>query len=175
MISRLLIGDIHVYITRFTDEEMALNQRDAERHAVNRLLKYALGYENYSHRADGSPYIEGLGREISISHCRGIAAVAVGSSERIGLDIERMRPTLYRVRRKYLSAEEMDRYSDGEDLLTAWTIKEAVYKAAAGRGLDFSDDITLPDRDDISRVADGRIFHVTTVTRCGYTLSVATP
>lgn len=175
MISRLLINDIPVYITRFTDREMTMPRHDGERHAVGRLLRYALGHENYSHRADGSPYIEGLGREITVSHCKGIAAIAVGASVRIGLDIERMRPTLHRVRRKYLSAEEMNVCIEGRDLLAAWTVKEAVYKAAAIRGLDFSDDICLPDRDGVSHVAGGGIFHVTTVVRCGYTLSLAIP
>lgn len=175
MITRLLIGNIPVYVTRFTDAEMAMPQREGERHAVGRLLKHALGTEGYSHRADGSPYIEHLEREITISHCKGIAALAVGYSERIGLDIERMRPTLYRVRRKYLSVREIDVCSDGAALLAAWTVKEAVYKAAATRGIDFSDDISLPDRDGISHTADGRRFHVTTLARCGYTLSLATP
>lgn len=175
MISRLLIGNIHVYITRFTDDEMAMSQHEGERHAVGRLLKNALGATNYSHRADGSPYIEHLGREITISHCKGIAAIAVGYSERIGLDIERMRPTLYRVRRKYLSVQEMYMCNDDQALLAAWTVKEAVYKAAAARGIDFSDEISLPDRNGISHVAGGRKFHVTTLTRCGYTLSLATP
>ena len=75
MIDKFTIDTAEIYITRFTPEEEAAGQIGAQRLAVARLLLYALGRDTaVMHRDDGSPYIDGIGREVSISHCKGYAS-----------------------------------------------------------------------------------------------------
>lgn len=141
------IYGVEVYVTKFLDEEKELGQIKAQGKAVSRLISRVFGDNaRIEHRPDGSPVIIGSSREISISHCTGMAALAVGKSQRIGIDIELPRPTLRRVADKFISATEFDRWgADDTMLLKAWTIKEALYKAAGQRGVNFADDVKLPE------------------------------
>ena len=103
-----------------------------------------------SHREDGSPYVEGKDIEISVSHSRRCAALAVSSRGRVGVDIEDNRAEqLRRVAARVLSEAEMDVYGPGATgAVRAWTLKEAAYKAVAGAPADFRR-IELPlDADD---------------------------
>lgn len=141
--------DVDVYVTAFLPEEAGLGQIAGQKLAVRRLVAEALGPEAVlSHRPDGSPVVEGLGREISVSHCAGLAALAVGGRDRIGVDIERPRAALGRVVHKFLSASEMKEWTADGDLLRAWTIKEALYKAAGVAGVDFANEVVLPSKAD---------------------------
>ncbi len=147
MIERLPdIDEVEVYVTGFLEEEISMGQIKAQRLAVERLVHKVFGDgARVEHRSDGSPVIAGTEREISISHCRGIAVLAVGKSRRIGVDIELPRPTLRRVARKFISPIEYDAWiSSDARLLKAWTIKEALYKAAGQKGIDFATDVILP-------------------------------
>lgn len=119
--------------------------RQTEIITVHRLLAEMFGSDvTLCHNSDGSPYIENSNINISISHCKGMVAIATHPDLKIGLDIERWRDTLQRVKSKFLSDEEAKLYNTPQLLLTAWTIKEAVYKAAGHKGLDLSRGITLP-------------------------------
>ncbi len=145
MIDKFTIDTAEIYVTHFSPEEEATGQNCAQRLAVARLLRHALGCEaTVMHRDDGSPYIDGLVRELSISHCKGYAAIGLHYGARFGIDIERPRATLQRVARKFLSADEMQRLHTPEELLKAWTIKEALYKAAATPGISLAEGLVLP-------------------------------
>lgn len=117
-----------------------------ERRAVDMLLKAALGRSvNLSHRPSGAPYIAGSGLKISISHSRDYACLAVSSGLAPGVDVEQPRMQLQRVAARVLSQSELAIYGKSIDLLLrAWTLKEALYKAALTEGLDFRKDICLP-------------------------------
>lgn len=116
--------------------------REAERLAVAELVRYALGEDIVlGHRPDGSPAVSVPGIEISVSHCATCAAIAL-SDRHIGIDVETDRLQLARVAPRVLSPAEIDCYSD--NLVAAWTLKEALYKAALTPGLDFRRDICLP-------------------------------
>lgn len=144
MIRFLLLADTPVFVSRFNDEELAMRQIEAQRHAVKRIAATLWGPDTIiDHHPDGAPFIPGLAREISISHCRGCVALAVGGTSRLGIDIEEPRPTLTRVVSKFLSPDEITRYTSLDDLLWAWTYKEAAYKAAGTPGLSLTD-IQLP-------------------------------
>lgn len=112
------------------------HRRLAERHAVGHLLS-ALGYsiDNLTHTPDGAPCLPGC--FISISHSRAIAVVAINHSRPIGIDAEEYRPTLQRVKSKFLSEAE-SQWAGPTELLRLWTVKEAVYKRAGQRGLAFT-------------------------------------
>ncbi len=96
------------------------------------------------HYPDGSPFIENLDIHISISHCKGMVAIASNPRLKIGIDIERWRNTLLKVKPRFLSPREMEHYNTPDTLLWAWTAKEAVYKAAGCEGIDFANGISLP-------------------------------
>lgn len=96
------------------------------------------------HNPDGSPYIDNLNVNISISHCKGLVAIATHPQLHIGIDIERWRNTLLKVQSKFLSDAETQFCNSSQLLLYAWTSKEAIYKAAGWQGLDFAKGIELP-------------------------------
>ncbi len=149
MMEKILdINGVEVYVAKFLPEEIAAGQIAGQKLAVSRMLREVLGDgAGLSHRADGSPVAVGEWREISVSHCAGMAALAVGGTSRIGVDIEMPRPTLMRVARRFLSERELELWTSMADLLRAWTIKEAMYKAAGERGVDFAREVVLPDKD----------------------------
>jgi phosphopantetheinyl transferase len=90
------------------------------------------------HDADGAPSVDGYDGHISISHCNGVAVLATHQSIRIGIDIERKRTQLINIKHKYLTAAEMEEFTSIEQLLWAWTAKEAVYKSAGISGLSLT-------------------------------------
>lgn len=97
------------------------------------------------HNADGAPELEGSDEAISISHSRTHIAIALGGAAPLGIDIETPRAQLRAVAPRVLSADELRVYGTAPDgLLRAWTLKEALYKAALTPGLDFRRDICLP-------------------------------
>lgn len=130
-------GHSHIFITRLDSRG-----REAERLAVSGLVSHALGESVVpGHRPDGSPTISVPGIEISVSHCATCAVIAL-SDRHIGIDVETDRSQLVRVAPRVLSPAELKYYSN--NLVGAWTLKEALYKAALTPGLDFRRDIHLP-------------------------------
>lgn len=120
---------------------------EREHAAVGDIIARFFGADaRVGHRDSGVPYL--VGREdisLSVSHSRDYAAVAFSSERTIGVDIEQWREQLLRVAPRVLSESEMAVYGVSSDLLLrAWTMKEALYKAALTPGLDFRRDITLP-------------------------------
>lgn len=143
------------------------------RKAVGQLLKRAAGQSSrLLHDPDGAPLLADGSMHISISHSPHYCAIATDTSRRIGIDIEEPRmEQLARVKRKFLTPEELN--SD-IDLLTAWTIKEAVFKAAATPALHLTAIDTLT-HEGFALLPDGRKFTVQTVVTDEYTLSTAIP
>lgn len=120
---------------------------EREHAAVGDIIARFFGADaRVGHRDSGAPYL--VGREdisLSVSHSRDYAAVAFSSERTVGVDIEQWREQLLRVAPRVLSESEMAVYGVSSDLLLrAWTMQEALYKAALTPGLDFRRDITLP-------------------------------
>lgn len=85
--------------------------------------------------AHGKPYLKDYPRiHYNISHCRGLAAVAVGDSP-VGIDVERVRPYRETLPEKVLSKAELRQMeAAGKDGKTElffrfWTLKESYVKA----------------------------------------------
>ncbi|MDE6528414.1 MAG: 4'-phosphopantetheinyl transferase superfamily protein, partial [Muribaculaceae bacterium] len=123
---------------------------EAERVAVEELIADAFGdgsVPHLEHLPSGAPVLEGIDMSVSVSHCPGAVCVAVGPSGcRIGIDAEsRLRGAqLQRVAAKFLAPAQREVWgTDAEALLKAWTIKEALYKAASTAGLPLHE-IPLP-------------------------------
>ena len=122
-----------------------LSRHEREKIAVDKLVKRAFGPGARKYNMpSGAPAIEGANTPFSISHCRTHAALVAGHGcAAIGADIEIFRPTLRRVVHKFLTEAERHAYCTDEALLQAWTLKEAVYKAALTPGLALAE-IHLP-------------------------------
>jgi phosphopantetheinyl transferase len=103
------------------------------------------------------PYLSNDAFHFSISHCGNFAAAIVSRFNRVGVDIEKVKPLVHTIRKKFLSEKEMEFLSMMEnrshagndhgnletgdpslDLLTlAWSAKEALYKWFGDGGIDF--------------------------------------
>lgn len=124
---KTLIGTTAIYIEPI--EPSQANERGTRRRreteAVGRIAR-AIGIA-ISHDHDGAPVTDGA--FISVSHSAGLAVVALDAARAVGIDAEDWRDALWRVRPKFLSEAEAERFADADSLLRAWTAKEAVYKA----------------------------------------------
>lgn len=114
------------------------NECEAVRCILDDLVGSAVPLD---HDSSGAPKIKGY--NISISHSRKLAVVAIDPLHRIGVDAEEWRPTLSRVKSKFLSAEELELFVTNDQLLRAWTIKEGVYKIVGTEATFFSESIVI--------------------------------
>lgn len=139
----VLIGGVDLRICRFIRGNRP--RRSAETEAVIQMLCDYFGCKvDLSHDENGAPFIAGCDKRISISHSKNYAGIAV-SQHRVGVDVEEPRAQLRRVAERVLSVTELSYYGRSDALLLeAWTLKEALYKAASIPGLDFRRDIVLP-------------------------------
>lgn len=126
-------------------DEPTVPRRRRERQAVAQLLQRMLGHEaDLTHAPDGAPLLPGY--YISISHSRDLAVVALDAVRPVGIDAEEWRPQLQRIKERFLSPQELALFATPGQLLTAWTIKEAVYKLAGAAAVEFRTAITIsPD------------------------------
>lgn len=158
---------IAVWLCEIPSEPANLTLRRRERRAVEALIREAFGRDlPLGHSADGAPVLP-VAASISISHCQGLAALAVGpEGARIGIDIETLRPQLRRVAPKFLSEAEQRVYGANlEGLVAAWTLTEAAYKAAGIAGLRLTTDIRLPLGGERELYVLGRSFSIVEVAR----------
>lgn len=124
------------------------------------LLQYlfpAFPYEMIEIADTRKPYLPNELYHFSISHCDDYAAAIVSKDKRVGVDIEVPVPKIIRIRDKFLSQEEVDRFSSNERQLTLlWSAKEAVFKWYGSGAVDFREHIhlekQLPDKEEISCV-----------------------
>lgn len=126
-------------------------RRQAEESALQKLLTQAFGEGTArTHNIIGAPVIMRNGKAVegavSVSHNKNFAAILhAPNHSSAGLDIEIYREQLQRVATRFLSARELKEYDNSNiDLLRAWTLKEAVYKAAGMPGVDLRNDINIP-------------------------------
>lgn len=117
-----------------------MSRRNAECLARDRALTL-LGIDprRLRHTPHGAPYIEGNEDMcVSVSHSRHRVAVLL-STHAAAVDIEQDRPQLQRVAHKFVAPHEHGTMS----LVRIWTAKEAIFKAARRRGVDFAGHISI--------------------------------
>jgi enterobactin synthetase component D len=111
------------------------------------LLQYlfpAFPYEMIEIADTRKPYLPNEQYHFSISHCDDYAAAIVSKDKRVGVDIEKPVPKILRIRDKFLSKEELNRFGQGERQLTLlWSAKEAVFKWYGNGAVDFREHIHL--------------------------------
>lgn len=129
------------------------------------------GYREIGHYPNGAPFLIGSPERISITHTQHFLAVATlpktpevdlahfNVRTAMGIDAEREdREQVIRVREKFLSDTELAMISK-DDIRTnilAWTIKEALYKAALTPGIDFRNALSIETLPEISEIVDFR-------------------
>ncbi|MCH5186031.1 MAG: 4'-phosphopantetheinyl transferase superfamily protein [Oscillospiraceae bacterium] len=112
------------------------------------LLKKALGYygihdpdieNNIEKNHYGKPYLKNIPLFFNISHCRGLAACAVHTSE-IGIDAENIREYKPGILKRVLTPGELAYFNECENkdeiFFRLWTLKESYIKNI-GMGLAF--------------------------------------
>lgn len=156
---------VRVYATSLPDTPTGRGpaRRVAEGAAIKRLLREAFPEgkrPRIGHYSSGAPFLSdpdtdgntpptplgGPWPSISISHCAAMVALATGpAGHNIGIDCEtgNRRRQLSQIASRFLSPTQMEAWSQWPMSLWAWTIKEALYKAAGIPGLNLAD-IPLP-------------------------------
>lgn len=117
--------------------------RRAEWLAVRCLMHEVGCREVIKYHPSGRPYLESGSFQISISHTRGYAAIALHRILPVGIDIEQRAEKVCRVKDKFLSNEEKSflpsEKKNVEALLVIWTAKEAIFKLVDREGIDFAE------------------------------------
>lgn len=78
----------------------------------------------------GQPYLEPQDAYVSVSHSFPFAGLAI-SKNRVGIDVEKIRPKIQKIQHKFLYSTENEWIMDArrtEYLTVIWAIKEALYK-----------------------------------------------
>ncbi|MEO6000338.1 MAG: 4'-phosphopantetheinyl transferase superfamily protein [Chitinophagaceae bacterium] len=117
------------------------------------------------------PFLSNEAYHFSISHCGDFAAAIVSKLNRVGVDIELIKPMIQKVKLKFLSEKEIQLLSENmrlpndvgktvnshsgyppSDLLTlSWSAKEAMFKWYGNSGVDFKNHMQLISTIDFTR------------------------
>lgn len=123
------------------------------RAAVRRELGRDVGIE---YDCAGAPQVDTPDTYISVSHARGMIAVAI-ADRRCGIDIERLDRNFERVADRYLSPRERRLSADPAWLAMAWCAKEAMYKFYGRRGVELRDGLVIESCDEAGGTIGGRM------------------
>lgn len=95
----------------------------------------------------GKPYLVGYPYSISLTHSFDYAAVMLSKTSACGIDIEKIKDTVLRIKHKFLKPEELafinKDENEREKLYACWCAKEAVYKLQGKKGVSFRRDMTI--------------------------------
>lgn len=149
-----IIIDTHILQSRIVVARFLPNPNhrahDTQHLAVKMLINHVFPDTRgeYMHRQSGAPYIRGNENvNLSITHTRGIAAIAVNDCMPVGIDVEQVSNRVVRVLPRVAHQSEIRTLNVNENLpeayTTAWTAKEAIYKAIQGDGIDFANHIII--------------------------------
>lgn len=96
--------------------------------------------------AHDKPRMPGDSVYFSISHSYPYVAAIIDERKNAGIDIQVWKPSIDKIKHKYLSDEEQQilGHEDQHHLL-AWCAKEATYKQAGLRGIDFKAHMEIAD------------------------------
>lgn len=138
------------YLDNLTDQEreryFSFNNINRQCEFVaTRILRHRLfGFEHIHYDEHGAPYIENEGF-ISISHAPGVVGIALCKDFKIGLDLEPKRNKAKKLFPKFLSKNEIEELNvESEDeMTTAWSLKEVLYKLAGRKQIIFKTDLLI--------------------------------
>ncbi len=124
----------------------------ATRVLLHQLLPHYAGIIQY--RSNGQPYLDN-GYAISISHSQHWVALALHPHQKIGIDIEELRPKIVRIAEKFLAVAELQYLqayisSESERIFyytVYWCAKEALFKWYGLGQVDFKKHLQIKDYD----------------------------
>jgi len=94
--------------------------------------------QKINYTAEGKPYIENSDVNISISHSGNRVTVIAHPTCNVGIDIEKSSPRIVKLAGKFLNNDELSEFSnDQEQMILAWSVKEALYKIIGTGAADF--------------------------------------
>jgi phosphopantetheinyl transferase (holo-ACP synthase) len=100
-----------------------------------------LEYDSY-----GKPHLRNTGSYLSISHSGDYSAVITSSTHPVGIDIERLKDRIYRIKDRFLTVEEHKSLGETnrlEKLYVIWGAKESLYKIYGKPEVEFQRDIII--------------------------------
>lgn len=130
--SPIAVGDLLVYHAAVDAATTSAERHKAEQRAVAALVRNAFGSDAVlCHDDTGAPAVDGVKpRRISVSHCSGVAFLAVSPDCPVGIDAEWEDERLLSVVPRVMGASEFAANGcDVASLADVWTAKEAAFKA----------------------------------------------
>ena len=117
----------------------------ASRLVIKNLVEYTgVVFKGIYKDAFGKPHLNRSSFHISIAHCFPYAVGALHQTQPIGIDIERPRNKLLRIRDRFLNdTEAAEAGSNLHRLCQYWTGKEVIYKIYGRKKLVFRDHIHI--------------------------------
>lgn len=92
----------------------------------------------------GKPHLSGSTGYLSLSHSFPYAAAIIHMEKEVGIDVEKSRDQLFRIRHKFLNPEELSSTGNNiHKLCVYWAAKEAIYKINGKGGLIFKENILI--------------------------------
>lgn len=92
----------------------------------------------------GKPHLAGSTAHISLSHSYPYAAAIIHTEKKVGIDVEKSRDQLFRIRHKFLNSEELSSAGNNlHKLCVYWAAKEAIYKLNGKGGLILLENILI--------------------------------
>jgi len=90
------------------------------------------------------PHLVGLPWHISISHSFPYAAVLINKKEPCGVDIEKAKPALFHVSKRFLNDKELNEIPrNPNSLCAAWAAKEVLFKIYGKQKVSFKNNLLL--------------------------------
>lgn len=131
-------------------ELLKSEKRKKEFLAVRVALEKLLGRESsIVYTEAGKPYLSDKSFKISISHSKEWVALMIHPSLEVGIDIEVSNEKVWRVYKKYLNKEEINRFISADNKKThlylqlIWCAKEALYKIIGRDSADFASSMSV--------------------------------
>lgn len=111
--------------------------------------KHQITYHGIEKDEYGKPHLMDSTYHISVSHAFPLVGCLIHKKEPCGLDIEKPRPQLNRIKNKFLSKEELVRCGEDLELLCLhWSAKEALYKIYGRKQLIFAEELFVRSIED---------------------------
>ena len=124
-------------------EGITSESRRAERLSWRAMLRSLEPEAVVEYQPSGKPQIlNSQYQHISVSHCRGLVAVAL-SQRPCGVDVERTDRNFERVKSRYMTEQEHLLSTHKDWAAVVWCAKEALYKLAGREGVDFLRDVII--------------------------------
>lgn len=117
----------------------------AARYAAKVLVE-SMGYSFKGIAKDeyGKPYLVDSTLEMSLTHSKAYVAVAIHKTQKLGIDLERPAPKMWRIKDRLFTNSEVQAIGEElEKMSIFWSAKEGLYKLYGKRGIDFKENLFL--------------------------------